>query len=436
MSNTLSFLLLISLLLLISPITCEIISLSSSTSFIPIFPSPSFEGFGTLLRKQGQIDWTKVEFRQDCGGVQGTCSQDVEIFTATFPLPLECYTSNCDVSEHGLSQGELCDGNLKPITTNDDVIIDSFTLKTSSGFFPSPTTVPTSWYYASILIICDPSSSVFASGDIYVIDPQNDLLLGVFTGVVPCYAVLTAIAGATFLGLIGLIFTNNKKDILLLHYQFVLIIPCVTISYALNAAMYGSYMSTGLRQGELGVAKIVFSVAGKTAVRTLALPLCLGLGISTPTLSKRSWLVITAIGVGYAVAEGAYEILDSTSKPVDEWSDNYQNWTMVLNFVSTALNVLLWVYSWEGLNRTIAKLVDERQHHKVKRFKTFKRFLVLLLTFAVFMTLLGLALWAKPWLSGLFLGWFIQEGWSEFAYLTLMVVIVVVWRPVSRLGEL
>ena len=51
------------------------------------------------------------------------------------------------------------------------------------------------------------------------------------------------------------------------------------------------------------------------------------------------------------------------------------------------------------------------------------------------MTLVGLALWANPWVEGLFMAWFIQEGWSEYAYMALMVVIVAVWRPVSRLGE-
>ncbi|GMH51065.1 hypothetical protein TrRE_jg5051 [Triparma retinervis] len=39
-------------------------------------------------------------------------------------------------------------------------------------------------------------------------------------------------------------------------------------------------------------------------------------------------------------------------------------------------------------------------------------------------------------MSGLLYGWFVQEGWAEFSYLLLMVVIVVTWRPVSNLGEL
>jgi len=47
----------------------------------------------------------------------------------------------------------------------------------------------------------------------------------------------------------------------------------------------------------------------------------MGLGISTPTLGKRTWLIIGLIGTSYAMTEGGYEILQSTSKPVDQWTE-------------------------------------------------------------------------------------------------------------------
>ncbi|GMI43653.1 hypothetical protein TrCOL_g2919 [Triparma columacea] len=425
------------LLLLLVPTASEIISLTSSGNFAPISPDPSFEGFGTILRSGGTIDWTGVEFRRDCGVEQDCTGEDpVDVFIVTFPMPLECYFKECDVSAYGLSTDPLCDANKEPMITSPDVIVDSLTLSTFSGRFKAPTTVPKDWYYASVIIVCETEITVFGSGDIYIVDPVNNLLLNVFTSVVPSYSFLTVAAGLTWVALVYLVVKNSKKDILLLHYQMMALLPIVTISYALNAAMYSGYKSSGSRLRGIGVSSILFSVLGKTSVRTLVLPLCMGLGISTQTLSKRTWLVITGIGVTYAITEGAYEILDSTTTPVDMWSASYANWTVVLNFVSTGINVLLWVYSWEGLNGTIAKLTEERQHYKVKRFQSFKRFLMCLLLFAVVMTLVGMALWADPWLSGLFYGWFIQEGWSEFAYLLLMMFIVVIWRPVSNLGEL
>ena len=97
-----------------------------------------------------------------------------------------------------------------------------------------------------------------------MVDPVNNLLLNVFTSVVPSYSFLTVASGLTWVALIYLVVKNSKKDILLLHYQMLALLPIVTVSYALNAAMYEGYKDTGTRMRGIGVASIVFSVLGKT----------------------------------------------------------------------------------------------------------------------------------------------------------------------------
>ena len=84
-------------------------------------------------------------------------------------------------------------------------------------------------------------------------DPVNNLLLNVFTSVVPSYSFLTVAAGLTWVALVYLVVKNSKKDILLLHYQMMALLPIVTISYALNAAMYSGYKSSGSRLRGIGV---------------------------------------------------------------------------------------------------------------------------------------------------------------------------------------
>jgi len=46
-----------------------------------------------------------------------------------------------------------------------------------------------------------------------------------------------------------------------------LLLPLLTASYALSAAVFGDVKETGERSYGLNVASIVFSVAGKTAMR-------------------------------------------------------------------------------------------------------------------------------------------------------------------------
>ena len=260
--------------------------------------------------------------------------------------------------------------------------------------------------------VCNDDTPVWATGSVMIISSGN-YLPGYCAGVIALYSTLFAVAVLTAVALMRMVCVNSKADVLGLHWQMLSLLPFLVCFYALQIVFFSEMKKSGAVQQGLMVSVIVFGTLAKTAIRTLILPLCLGLGITTPTLSKRTWLIIALLGLMYACFTAAYNILLFYLPPVEELTSTYAGWTTALNLCSTIVNVILWVYIWEALTDTMKRLKRERQFYKLKTFKRFRAALIAVLATAFALTVVALITWQRPWIKGVQYTWILQDGWVE-----------------------
>ena len=294
-------------------------------------------------------------------------------------------------------------------------------------------------FYMTVLLSCDSGHAgtvIIANGDISVRSGGN-LLPGSYTGAPLFYTVSTVISCAFLLLYSCSLYRNSRSDILSVHSHFYVNACLLVIEALFQCIMYWDWNTHGVRNFGLKIATLVVSVSKRTALRFILLMLSLGLGISTPTLPKRTWLVICSLSLAYFVLSLVFLLDTNLDQKMGETGGRDDSTaTVLLQMLISLVNVIFYVYIFESLLLTIKALKDEKQNEKARTYVRLRSILTYAVVTAVGFTLLSVVDFFAPIEAFGPYVWFFDNAWVDLMYILVSMAVTWVWRPRRHLGGL
>jgi len=241
------------------------------------------------------------------------------------------------------------------------------------------------------------------------------------------YLVYTLLSFLMLASYIVTLFRNSTADRLSLHNHLLLLLMLLFIEALVYSALYFIWDRDGVRPHGLKMVALGFSVLKRTWMRFVLLTLSLGLGISTPTLPKRTWLVITVLSAAYFAASLSYFLVTTLDRNFGAEEPEPQG-VLFLLLIINVLNVVFYVYIFEGLMNTIKALKAERQTEKCRSYLAFRRVLTASVVCAILFTIIEIVDYVSPIeaLGGYV--WFFDEDWVNVLYYVVSAGVCWIYR--------
>jgi hypothetical protein len=291
-------------------------------------------------------------------------------------------------------------------------------------------------YYVTAIITCDDLSQILPISGSLSITSNDSLLPGTQTDIDRFYIAYTVLTALLLLSYAVTMQRNHTSDRLSLHSHMAALLCILFIESFCYTVLYSIWSDTGTRPNDFKLFCLVISVAKRTAIRFILITMCLGLGISTPTLHKQTWLVIILLSVAYFSSSLLYMFLTNLDAELSNGDDKNASGTIILQLFIAVVNIVMYVYIFEGLMQTIKTLKEDKQKEKCKSYLQFRKVLSVTVITAVIFTVVSIIDYFHPIEQVGGYVWFFDDNWVEVVYILLSAAVAFIFRPRARIGSL
>jgi len=225
----------------------------------------------------------------------------------------------------------------------------------------------------------------------------------------------------------------HRDELLFLQKFISLVIIAGFVENVIYAIDYLQYNMTGNILLGINVIEAIATTVKRTLAFTALMLVVSGYSVFKPSLEFRPKAAIIGLNAAYFVVSVIYQFLDTLKYTpatyylnIPDASESvFLGLTTILDFV-----ILFWIFITLFTSVTYLKL--HNQSHKLQMFK--KLLLILVISYGVsliFFIIELIASWGGLYNSW-WRGWFIWDGYWSILHLSLLVVVVAIWRPTEN----